>query len=112
MRAGDLVRVDFGIPIGSGPGFVRPAIVVTADLILAGRPRTMHVVPVTSNVVRRLPTEIDVKAASLTVPSVAQCHLCTVVSAEHLVEGSIGDNVGAVTLAQIRSVLADLFDIA
>lgn len=110
MRAGDVVGVDFGVPKGSEPGFVRPAVVVTADLILQARPRTIHVVPITSNTTRSLPTEIVVSATGLEQPSAAQCHLCTVVSSERLTGGDRG-NVGAAALAQVRSVLGDLLDI-
>lgn len=110
IRAGDVVRVDFGIPAGSEPGFERPAVVVTAEAVLAHRPRTIHVVPITGNVERALPTEVVVSAPGLAIDSAAQCHLCTVVSIERLVEGEHG-NIGAVGLAQLRSVLADLLDI-
>ncbi|MGH9158292.1 MAG: type II toxin-antitoxin system PemK/MazF family toxin [Acidimicrobiales bacterium] len=110
MRSGDVVEVDFGVPAGSEPGFVRPAIVVTADLILQARPRTIHVVPITSNTSRSLPTEIVVSTTGLDHPSAAQCHLCTVVSSERLIEDDRG-NVGVASLAEIRSVLGDLLDI-
>ena len=110
MRAGDVVRVDFGIPAGSEPGFNRPAVVVTADGVLAHRPRTIHVVPVTSNVGRALPTEVVVSAPGLPIDAAAQCHLCTVVSIERL-NGHEYGTVGVAALAQLRSVLADLLDI-
>lgn len=45
MHAGEIIDVDFGVPAGSEPGFTRPAAVVTAELILRSRPRTVHVVP-------------------------------------------------------------------
>ena len=60
MQAGDIITVDFGIPAGSGPGFEHPAIVVTADLIVAQMPRTFHVVPVTSKVHRAMATDVPV----------------------------------------------------
>jgi len=110
MRAGDLVAVDFGVPAGSEPGFVRPAVVVTADFVLQGRPRTVHVVPVTGNLDRSLPTEVRLDAPGLDKPSAAQCHLCTVVSVERIAAGRHG-GVGAEALTQIRSVLADLLDL-
>ena len=110
MRAGDVVRVDVGVPAGSEPGFARPAIVVTADLVLQGRPRTIHVVPVTTRPSRVLPTEAVVAAAGLDRRSAAQCHLCTVVSTER-VDAGVGGSIGAVSLAQVRSVLADLLDL-
>ena len=37
MRAGDVVRCDFGTPARGEPGFVRPAIVVTSDEVLEFR---------------------------------------------------------------------------
>lgn len=110
MQAGDVVQVDFGLPAGSEPGFVRPAIVVTADLILQARPRTIHVVPVTGNISRALPTEVVVSATGLDQRSAAQCHLCTVVSTERIAADESG-SIGAISLAQVRSVLGDLLDI-
>ncbi len=47
-RAGDLAEVDSGTPLGSEPAYVRPAVVVSADVVLEAGPRTSHVVPVTS----------------------------------------------------------------
>ena len=31
MRSGDVYQVDFGSPLGSEAGFVRPAVVITDD---------------------------------------------------------------------------------
>lgn len=109
MQGGDLVEVDFGLPVGSEPGFRRPAVVVTSDLVLAAGPRTVHVVPVTSNVVRRLRSEVVLAENGLDRPSVAQCHLCTVVSTERI--GDQRGTVGAVALAEIRTVIGDLLDV-
>jgi mRNA interferase MazF len=111
MRAGDIVTVDFGIPQGSEPGFERPAVIVTADLVLRASPRTVHVVPLTSNVTRRLPTEVELVDVDLPVRSVAQAHLCGVVSVTRLRDGD-GPvrNVGHAALAQVRSIIADLLD--
>jgi mRNA-degrading endonuclease toxin of MazEF toxin-antitoxin module len=110
VRAGDVLRVDFGVPIGSSPGFQRPAVVVTADAVLRPGQPTFHVVPITSNVEREYRSDVSVDAAGLSAPSVAQCHLLAVVAAEQVLDEDLG-NVGAVALAQIRSVIADLLDI-
>jgi mRNA interferase MazF len=111
MRAGEIVDVDFGVPAGSEPGFRRPAIVVTADLILAASPRTVHVVPLTGNVSRSLPTEVPVDTDGLDRPSAAQCHLCTVVSTERITRIDDRPVVGPTILAQVRAVLGDMLDI-
>ncbi len=111
MQAGDVITVDFGIPAGSGPGFERPAIIVTADLIVAQMPRTFHVVPVTSNVRRAMVTDIPVDADGLDKDSVGQCHLLTVAEIERVKHDDGRGNVGPVALARLRSVIADLLDL-
>lgn len=112
MQAGDVVRVDFGVPQGSEPGFTRPAVVITADYVLAGTPRTIHVVPVTSNTARRLPTEVDIETGDGAVTGMAQVHLCAVISTSRIVnDDRPPGNVGRAALTQIRSVIADLLDL-
>lgn len=110
MRAGDIFHVDFGDSVGSEPGFVRPALIVTSDLILDRNPRTVHVVPITSNIGRALPSEVLLDDVELPRTSAAQVHLCTVVSPHRFTSASQG-NVGPLALAQVRSILADLLDI-
>ena len=45
----------------------------------------------------------------LDLPSMAQCHLATTISANQVLRDD--GNFGPLVLAQIRSLLADLFDI-
>lgn len=113
MRAGDVVRVDFGVPQGSEPGFVRPAVVLTADNVLRRQPRTVHVVPLTSNTQRHMPTDVLLEDIEVEQPSTAQVHLCTAISTARIVDEPKPDalNVGPVHLAQMRSVMSDLLDL-
>jgi mRNA-degrading endonuclease toxin of MazEF toxin-antitoxin module len=107
VTPGDVVRIDFGVPTGSEPLGQRPAIVISGKhLFVNGTPRTLHVVPLTSNTRRKMSTEVAVDELS----SVAQVHLTQLVSRERIVEGEHG-NVGVLALRQIRSVLAELLDI-
>jgi mRNA interferase MazF len=101
MRSGDVVRVDFGVPARGQPGFVRPAIVVTADEVLEFRQRAIAVVPCTTTR-RGWLTEVEVGAFG-----VAQAHLPTTVSIDRVVEAT-GTNVGPVALRQIRELIGDL----
>jgi mRNA-degrading endonuclease toxin of MazEF toxin-antitoxin module len=90
---------------------MHPAIVVTADAVLAGdRWRTVQVVSVTSNTERTYATDVAVSAPGLDRPSMAECHLPTTIAREQILEHDLG-NVGPVALAQIRAVLADLLDL-
>lgn len=110
MRSGDIVTVDFGLPVGSTPAKVRPAIVVTADQTLGVYTKTLHVVPLTTNVERSWATDIYLDSGELPQVSAAQCHLCSVIDSSQMLAES-GRNIGAMHLAQIRSVIADLLDL-
>ena len=59
MNFGDIVSVDFGLPIGSEAGFRRPGVIVTADAFLRFRPSTTFVIPLTSTR-RSFPSHVEV----------------------------------------------------
>lgn len=104
MRAGDLVRCDFGTPARGEPGFVRPAVVVTSDEVLEFRQHAIVVVPCTT-MRRGWLSEVDINGFG-----VAHAHLPTTVSVDRVVEAT-GMNVGPVALRQIRELIADLLGI-
>lgn len=101
MRAGDIISVDFGTPARGEPGFMRPAIIVTSDDVLEFRQHAVLVVPCSTKK-RGWLTEVDVDGFG-----VAQAHLSSTISVDRIVE-SVGVNVGAVALQQIRELIADL----
>ena len=101
MRAGDIVRCDFGTPARGEPGFIRPAIVVTSDDVLEFRQHAVVVVPCTTNS-RGWLSEVAVTGFG-----VAQAHLPTTISVDRIVD-STDVNVGNVKLRQIRELIADL----
>jgi mRNA interferase MazF len=74
MNFGDVVTVDFGTPIGSEAGFVRPAIVVTANGFLRFRPTSVFVVPLTSTR-RTFPSHVAIEPDSTNGLSTASCAL-------------------------------------
>jgi mRNA-degrading endonuclease toxin of MazEF toxin-antitoxin module len=102
MRAGDVVRCDFGTPARGEPGFIRPAIVITSDDVLEFRQHAIAVVPCTTTG-RGWLTEVDVVGFG-----VAQAHLPTTISVDRIVEVT-DSNVGPVVLRQIRELIADVF---
>lgn len=111
MRAGDVVRCDFGTPARGEPGFFRPAVVVTADEVLEFRQHAVVVVPC-STTRRGWFSEVDLSEIDLGEVGgagigVAQAHLPTTISVDRIVE-STGSNVGPVALRQIRELVADL----
>lgn len=50
IRRGDVVGVDFGVPRGSAPAKIRPAVVIQEDWLLDTDIATVLLVPLTSNV--------------------------------------------------------------
>lgn len=111
LTSGDVVQLDLGIPMGSEAGLVRPAIVITAQRVLAPGPRIIQVVLLTRNL-RGYASEVTVAAGpdnGLKVDSAAQCQHVRAVATERVAE-TVG-NVGSVILAQIRETLAVLLDL-
>jgi mRNA-degrading endonuclease toxin of MazEF toxin-antitoxin module len=79
MLAGDIIRVDFGVPRRSEAGLVHYAVVVTANNTLAAGPRTVQLVPLTTNAERNYPSELPLETELPSV-SMAQCHLITTIN--------------------------------
>jgi mRNA-degrading endonuclease toxin of MazEF toxin-antitoxin module len=100
MRSGEVVVIDFGVPRGSTPALVRPAVVVTAQPTLDEFDQTFHVVPITT-------TKRDWPSDVTTDHGEAQCHLVMVVDKSQVVERT-PKTVGAVVVAQIREIVAIL----
>ena len=101
MRAGDVVRCDFGTPARGELGFLRPAIVITCDDVLEFRQHAIVVVPCTTTR-RGWLSEVDITGFG-----VAQAHLPTTISVDRVVE-TTATNIGPVALQQIRELIADL----
>lgn len=108
MRPGEVVEVDFGIPLGSEGGFRRPAIVVTSSLIMQVDPATFQVVPMTTNVKRDLPYEL--RLDSWEPASAAQCHLVTTIDRAALT-GTMFGRITTTDLRKIRELLRDILDL-
>ena len=104
MRAGDVVRVDFGTPARGEPGFVRPAVIVTSDDVLEFRQAAVVVVPCTTTR-RGWLTEVEIADVGI-----AQAHLPTTINVDRIVETDV-TNIGPLALRRIRELIADLLEI-
>jgi mRNA interferase MazF len=106
MNSGDVVTVDFGVPIGSEAGFVRPGVVVTADAVLRYRPTTVFVVPLTSTA-RAFPSHVEIAADDrnlLAHTSYACVEQLRAVAVERC--APTGGNVGPAVTHQLLDILA------
>jgi mRNA interferase MazF len=110
LQAGDVVEVDFGTPIGSEAGFVRPSLIVTATAVMSRDPKVFQVVPITSNVTRQMPTEVRLADRYPDRASAAQVHLLTSIPIARLTDVHLGQ-VASVELAQVRELIADMLDL-
>ena len=111
LNSGDIVYVELGVPSGREAGFRHPSVVVTAQTILEAQPTVVHVVPLTTTL-RGFTTEVAIEAddqTGLSSRSAAECQHVRSVSPTRLSK-PIG-NIGPATLAQLREILAIIFDI-
>lgn len=110
--SGDVVEVDLGIPAGHESGFRRPAIVTTAQAVLDAAPSVLQLVPLTTRL-RGVSLEVELEPTrqnGLDARSAAQCQHVRSVAVSRVRERR--GNVGDVALAQIREIIALLFDIS
>jgi mRNA interferase MazF len=85
-RRGEVWLVDFGVPVGREGGYVRPAVVISSDMLNAGPGGVVVVVP-TTTARRDLPlhVEIDPGESGLDETSYAKCEDVKSVSVERMV---------------------------
>ncbi len=106
MNFGDIITVDFGTPIGSGAGYVRPAVLATADAFLRFRPSTVFAVPLTTTS-RAFPSHVTVDPDALNGLAAPSCALVEQMRAVSVQRCSTpSGNVGPVVAHQILDVLA------
>jgi mRNA interferase MazF len=106
VNFGDLVAIDFGIPIGSEAGFVRPALIATADTFLRYRPTTVFTVPLTTTK-RSFPSHVEIQpddTNQLEATSYALVEQMRAVATERC--STPTGNVGSAVALQITDVLA------
>ncbi len=111
LNSGDVVYVELGAPAGREAGFRHPAVVVTAQAILDASPSVVHVVPLTTTL-RAFTAEVVIELdqrSGLAQRSAGQCQHVRSVSPTRL--GEPVGNVGPSTLAQLREMIAVIFDI-
>ena len=103
VSQGDVFWADFGEPIGSQPGFIRPVVIVQSDAFNLSEIATVVVVPLTSNLgLGRFPGNVALPAKVTGLPkdSVANVSQITTVDREQLAE-----RVGSLSRAKRAAVL-------
>lgn len=106
VARGEVCWVDFGEPVGSEPGYRRPAVVVSSDRFNRSRIATVIVSAVTSNLrLAAAPGNVELSAGDAGLPkaSVVNVSQTLVVDRSRLTE-----TVGRLDSATMRSVDAGL----
>jgi len=102
IRQGDVYWFDFGEPSGSGPGFLRPCVVMKSDAFNESAIHTVVVCALTTNLRRaRIPGNVllDDGEASLPEKSVVVVSQLFTVDKDDL-----GSKIGALSLERVEQV--------
>jgi mRNA interferase MazF len=109
-RRGDVWLIDFGDPVGREQAGIRPAVVVSADLLNEAPAGVVVVVPLTT-AARGLPSHVEISAghSGLDEVSYAKCEDVKSVSEQRLVNRLA--SVDPAPLFEIARVLRFLLDL-
>ena len=107
---GEVYGVNLGRPVGHEPGFLRPAVVVSVDLLNNGPGGLVVVVPVSSRAYGlRSHVEVEPGTSGLEHTSYARCDQLRVISIERLV--ALRGRVGSAALRSIDQALRFILDL-
>lgn len=112
MTCGEIYWIDFGLPVGSEPGFRRPALVIQSDSLNQSDFGTTLIIPFTTNL--RLADYkgnvlVEKKDSGLSKDSVALCSQIMVVDKRRLTEktGKVSASVIDEVVDEILSVIGN-----
>lgn len=103
---GDVCWADMPDPVGSGPGFRRPVVVVQGNDLNRSRIGTVVCVPLTSNLNwAEAPGNVLLEAKSTGLPKDSIANVSLIVALDR---GVIGKRVGQLAASQVARILAGI----
>ena len=103
VAQGDVYWASLPDPVGSGPGFRRPVLVVQGDALNASRLATTVVVPLTSNLrFAAAPGNVMIRARRTGLPKDSVANVSQIVAVDRAV---LNEHVGRVSSAELQLVL-------
>lgn len=106
MSQGDVCWASLEDPVGSGPGFRRPVVIVQGDSFNASRIATAVVVPLTSNLrLAAAPGNVVLAAARTGLPKDSVANVSQIVSIDRAL---LSDRVGKLLENDLRLLLAGI----
>lgn len=107
IRQGDVFWVDLGAPVGSGPGYLRPYVVIQNDAYNQSRIKTVVVCGVTSNLERaKAPGNVLLEDGEANLPrrSVVNISQLYTIDKDELVE-----RLGTLSAERMREILTGVY---
>jgi mRNA interferase MazF len=106
MRQGEIYWVDLPDPIGSGPGFRRPCVVIQNDIFNRSRISTTIVLPLTSNMkLADSPGNVALEPGEGGTSRPSVVNVSQIVAVDRTL---IGQRIGQLSGARIREILDGL----
>ena len=106
VAQGDVCWADLPDPVGSGPGFRRPVVVVQADALNSSRLATVVCVPLTSNLRwASAPGNVILRARATGLPRDSVANASQIVALDRAL---LGERVGRLAARQIELLLAGI----
>ena len=106
ISQGDVWWADLPAPIGSGPGFRRPVVVIQADAFNRSRIATVVCVPLTTNMRwSNVPGNVLLASLVTSLPEDSVANASQVISIDKQL---LTEHVGKITRAKLELVLAGL----
>jgi mRNA interferase MazF len=106
VAQGDIFWASWSDPVGSGPGFTRPVVIVQGDALNASRLATVVVVPLTSNLRwTSAPGNVLLTARRSGLPKDSVANVSQIVVIDRKV---LSEHVGRVTSTQLELILGGI----
>lgn len=103
MQQGDVLWVDLGAPVGSAPGYRRPAVLVQSDRFNRTRLATVVVVPITSNLRRAaLPGNIQLARGEANLPRSSVANVTQIIAIDR---SQVIRKLGALSRERVREIV-------
>lgn len=103
ISQGDVFWADLGEPVGSAPGFRRPAVVVQCDAMNRSRIGTVVCVPLTSNLKwANAPGNVLLKAGATGLPRDSVANVSLVVALD---KDQLSERTGKLPSLQLKAIL-------
>lgn len=107
IRQGDVYWVDFGIPSGSGPGFLRPCVVMQNDAFNESAINTVVVCALTSNLRRaQVPGNVFLDKGEAGLPERSVVVISQLFTVD---KGDLLDKIGSLKSEHVEQVFQGIY---